>query len=259
LAPSFRAATGLLLAICGLSANIAHGQAGDVSASGADASVMDLFGLFVVPGNFNATATYATRYVSRGFDLNDGRPTPQIFVEFDHPLGLYVNVFATRTRYFNLGAELDYNTGYRATDGNFSYDIGFYYYSYPGSPHDLHVNYRELGAKFAWNLGWVAPSLEAYVSDDYFFGAGKSIFVNAGPDVPLPLDLTLSARLGYLGVEDNTKFIYPDYVTWTFALARKIADFDVALQYTNTTIERSQCLGQNVCGDKFLVRVSKPF
>lgn len=241
----------LSLAAWAFSAHPVRGQTGDTK--------IDVFGLFALPDDFSGTATYATRYVSRGFDLNGGRSTPQIFIEYDHPLGFYANVFASRARYFNLGAELDYNAGYRASAGKFSYDIGLYYYSYPGSPHDLHVNYRELGAKLAWDLGWVTPNLEAYVSDDYFFGAGKSIFVNAGPDVPLPLDLTLAARLGYLGVEDNAKFIYPNYFTWTFALSREIAGFVVALQYSNTTIERSECLGENVCADKFLVRVGKSF
>jgi hypothetical protein len=59
----------------------------------------------------------------------------------------------------------------------------------------------------------VTPVFEAYVSNNYFFGAGKSLIVWSGADFALPAGVTGGARIGYLAVTDNRAFMYPDYST----------------------------------------------
>jgi uncharacterized protein (TIGR02001 family) len=220
---------------------------------------LDVLGLASIPGSLALTLTYTSRYVSRGFDFDRGRATPQAYLEYDHPAGYYAGVFATKTNYLDLKAEIDFSLGYRSSVGKFSYDVGLYYYYYPRTSHDLHVDYRELGFKAAYDFGFVSPDVEVYVSDDYFFGAGKSVFVTAGPDVPFLTDFTASARVGYLRVEDSAKFIYPNYLTWLFAIDKDFRGFTFGAQYSNTSISRRQCLGENVRGEKLLFRVAKSF
>ena len=80
-----------------------------------------------------------------------------------------------------MNAEIGNNLGYRGQNGRLNYDLGIYYYHYPGADHALHSNFGELGMKLSWGKTMVTPVVEMYVSNNYFFGAGKSPTV---PDAP---------------------------------------------------------------------------
>jgi uncharacterized protein (TIGR02001 family) len=220
---------------------------------------IDVLDWFSVPGEISGSVSFATHYVSRGFDTNRGRATPQFFVEYAHPDGYYGNFFATRMNYFGILAEMDFSTGYRSSVDDLSYDIGYYYYYYPNVPRELHVSYHEIGVKLAYDTGVISPFVEAYVSNDYFFGAGRSLFLNAGPDVKLPWDVQGALRIGHLFVEDKRKYVYPPYNVWLISLSKELFGLTFGAQYSAMTIKFDQCLYQNVCGNKFTFRVAKSF
>jgi uncharacterized protein (TIGR02001 family) len=208
---------------------------------------------------WSASVALATRYVSRGLDLTDGPASPQLAAEYRGASGWYVNGFAARTHYFGLTAEVDANAGFRAGFGGLRYDVGLYYYGYPGGDPRLHASYGELGARLLWGSGAVTPVVELYVTPNYFFGAGKGLFVNAGADFVLPAWLAASVRLGYVTVEDNASFVYPDYATWLVSATRSFGKWELAAQLTDTSIKRRQCLDENRCSLKLTLRVARNF
>ena len=218
-----------------------------------------------VPPNESATswsvaASLATRYISRGLDLTDGPLAPQFGAEYRSSGGLYVAAAFTKIDYFDMNAEVDGNTGMRGAHGALHYDLGLYYYYYPGhAGSNLHATFAEFGTRLSWESGAVIPVLELYVSDNYFFGAGHSVFVNAGADVSLPGAITASARYGYTHVADNIAFSYPNYSNWLLSATRSFDHWDVSAQLTSTSINHDQCLRDNRCSVKMTLRLSRNF
>lgn len=219
----------------------------------------------VVPANESATswsaaAALATRYISRGLDLTDGPLAPQLGAEYRSSSGGYVAAAVTKIDYFDMNAEVDGNSGVRGAHGALHYDLGLYYYYYPGrAGSQLHASFAEIGARLSWESGAVTPVLELYFSDNYFFGAGHSIFVNAGADVSLPGAIIASARYGYTHVADNIVFSYPNYSNWLLSATRSFDRWDVSAQLTSTSINHEECLQENRCSVKLALRLSRNF
>lgn len=208
---------------------------------------------------FTGTIALATKYISRGLDISEGPPVPQAGFEYTNPIGVYVDGYAAKIRYFGMNAEIDGNVGYRGQHGRVNYDFGLYYYYYPRANPALHSNFAEFGAKLTWGDGPLTPVLEAYVSNNYFFGAGESFFVWSGADLALPEHLTLSARIGYLTVQDNRSFLYPDYATWMLSAAKQLASYSFSIQVTDTSMNRSECTDGPRCAVKLTLKIAKSF
>jgi uncharacterized protein (TIGR02001 family) len=206
-----------------------------------------------------ATAAVATRYVSRGLDISDGPPVPQAGFEYARRDGWYLDGYAAKIRYFGMNAEIDAAVGYRGNRGPLNYDLGFYYYAYPRAAPTLHANYAELGAKLSWSGGRWVPVLELYVSNDYFFGSGKGLFVWSGVDVALPAAISASARIGRVAVEDNRAFIYPDYSTWLLSGTKSGFGLAWTLQLTDTSMTRHDCTDGARCAVKLTVKIARNF
>jgi uncharacterized protein (TIGR02001 family) len=206
-----------------------------------------------------AQVSLATHYLSRGFDISDGPPSPQLGAEWLWLGGMYIDGYAAKIRYFGMNAEVDATLGYRSHHGALNYDLGLYYYDYPGADRNLHSNFAEFGSKISWGSGPVIPTLEAYVSPNYFFASGKGLFISGGVDFVLPYQITSSARIGYVTVENNRAFIYPDYMTWLVSIAKPIGGMAFSLQVTDTSITYAQCIQESRCSTKVTFKVSKSF
>ena len=210
-------------------------------------------------GGWSGSVSLASHYPSRGLDLSDGPPVPQGGAEYAFGGGWYLNGYAAKTRYFGLDVEVDANAGLRGARGSLRYDLGLYYYAYPGGDPRLHASYGELGTRISWVAGPVTPVMELYVTPNYFFGAGKGLFVNAGIDFPLPLQWRGSARYGYVTVENNRAFVYPDYATWLVSATRSIGPWDLVAQFNDTSMHRWQCLDEPRCSLALTVRLTRNF
>lgn len=208
---------------------------------------------------WTGTVALSTKYLSRGLDVSEGPPVPQAGFEYADLSGVYVDGYAAKIRYFGMNAEVDGNIGYRGKWGKLNYDLGIYYYYYPGAGPALHSNFGELGAKLTWGEGRVIPVLETYVSNNYFFGAGKSVFVWSGVDFSLPASVAVSARIGYVAVEDNRAFSYPDYSTWLLSAGKEFFGLTWSLQLTDTSMTRRDCTDGSRCSVKFTVKIAKTF
>lgn len=209
---------------------------------------------------WNAAAALATRYVSRGLDLTDGPPAASLGGEYRPGPSTYLAGAFQSLDYFNMNAEVDASVGWRAGRGPLRYDLGLYYYEFPGRAGErTHASYGEAGLRLSWVQGPVVPVAELYLSPDYFFGSGFGVYVDAGADLALPRALTLAGRYGYTRVSRLEAFQYPNYGNWSLTLLRALGAWDLSLQLTDTTISRAGCLNENRCSLKVTVRFGRRF
>lgn len=214
------------------------------------------------PWSFSASAALATRYVSRGLDLTDGPLSPSVSAELRSgpEAAWYASTAVTALDYFHIDSEIDGGLGHRGARGSLRYDLGVYYYWYPGpAGAATHASFGETGAHLAWGSGRLVPVLDVYVSPDYFFGSGPGIYADAGADATLPAGVTLGFRYGYTHVKDLAAFQYPNYRNWILTALRSFGPWDLSLQLTDTSIDRHQCLDEPRCSLKFSLRVARNF
>ena len=207
---------------------------------------------------WSATAGVATRYVSRGLDLTNGPLAPAVSAEYRFASGWYVNADSVQINYFGNHLEADFNAGYRGHRGALQYDLGAYEYYFPGTVGEK-VRTREVGLRVSWNAHPVVPVLEVYHSPNYFFGSGPSLYADAGVDMPITQGWSLSARYGYSHVQNLIAFAYPNYRNWVVTTTHSVGRWDWALQFTDTSMNRTACLDDNRCSLKFTLRITRNF
>ncbi|HEX5363920.1 MAG TPA: TorF family putative porin [Gallionella sp.] len=123
---------------------------------------------------FTANVGLTTDYLVRGISQTSGNPAVQGGVDFVHSSGLYVGVWGSNVSWItDFGAtgsaslELDTYAGYRNSFAeDFSYDVGFIRYNYPGTytpaantvkadTNEVYgaIGYKWLTAKYSYALG----------------------------------------------------------------------------------------------------------
>jgi uncharacterized protein (TIGR02001 family) len=208
--------------------------------------------------SWNATAAIATRYVSRGLDLTNGPWVPSASAEWRCRGGWYLDADATKVNYFGNEFEADGNAGFRGVAGSLNFDLGVYEYYFPGTIGEK-VRTKEAGLRLSWGTGRIVPVLELFHSPNYFFGSGRSLYADVGADLHLPRAFAVSGRYGYTHVENLTAFAYPNYRNWLLTATRSFGAWDLALQLTDTSMNRTECLDDNRCSLKYTLRLTRNF
>lgn len=210
--------------------------------------------------SWSAAAALATRDVSRGLDLTDGPLSPSISGEVRYRSSWYLGAAITAIDYYEMDSEIDSSLGYRGSLGQLRYDLGVYYYDYPGmAGARTHASFGEGGAHLTWGSAAIVPVFDLYLSPDYFFGSGRAVYTDAGADASLPASITLSFRYGYTHVEDLKAFEYPNYRNWILSALRSFGRWDLSAQLTDTSMDRHQCLDAPRCSLKLTLRVARNF
>ncbi len=208
--------------------------------------------------SWSAAAGIATRYVSRGLDLTNGPWVPAASAEWRFGGGWYVDADATKVNYFGNEFEADGSAGFRGRAGGLNVDLGVYEYYFPGTIGEK-VRTKEAGLRLSWGTGRIVPVLELFHSPNYFFGSGRSLYADVGADLRLRSVFSVSGRYGYTHVENLTAFAYPNYRNWLVTATRSLGAWDLALQLSDTSMNRSECLYDNRCSLKYTLRLTRNF
>jgi uncharacterized protein (TIGR02001 family) len=191
-----------------------------------------------------------TQYIFRGISQTDKKPALQGGFDYAHESGFYVGVWGSNISWISDAApavsasiELDLYGGYKKTIGDFSYDIGYLRYQYPGSypagfvkPHT-----DELYAQGGWKFFTLKYSHS--LGDTFGIADAKnSYYLDLTGTVPLNDQISLSAHIGRQkfdgasnGVSNNF-YSYTDYkVEGTYALGKEWA---LGAGYTNSNARR---------------------
>ena len=217
---------------------------------------------------FSATGTVTgtTDYVFRNISQTRSRPAIQGSAELSHETGLYIGTFASNVTFPGTDArqEVDLIGGYRRTIGNFTFDVGGTWYTYPGysaQPGQYDLAYAEAILKLKYELEPVTFLGTAAWSPDFFGSSGNSLWLEAGVDWKTPvLDAVLSGRIGYQWIDNNARFGAPDYLAYGIFVTVPVAfGVSVAAGFYGTDISQSECGGLKVCDNRFIASVSWTF
>lgn len=247
---------------------------------------MAIGGLLTVPAaaqeaesdfDFSANIALTNNYIYRGFTQTDGDFAIQGGFDIAHSSGAYLGVWASNIDFndqtieddgdtVSSSIEIDLYGGFAGDFGNsmFSYDIGFIYYAYPGSPKGSDYDFYELGVTLGADAGFATFSVGAWWSPDFFGGIGDALYIPIGIEVPIPLDdggpvgLSLSANVGFSKFYDVDPADDDTYIDWNIGATVTIEDwFDIDLRYYDTDIPSMYC--KNICDGRFVAAVSRSF
>lgn len=209
-------------------------------------------------GEFSANVGFFTDYVFRGISQTGEDPAVQGGFDYAADNGLYAGVWGSNVDFGDdAQLEIDYYGGHAGDIGGFSYDVGFTYYSYPGTEADL--NYWEIAGSAGVDLGRVIFTAGINYSPDNFGGTGDAFYVYSEVEVPLPVKgpvgFALGGTIGYQDISDEIGFGVADYVLWDLGVTASVAGFDLDLRYHDTDVGG----GCNICDSRVVFSVSREF
>ncbi len=235
-----------------------------VSAGGAAAEEGGAF----AASNFSGTVTGVSDYLFRGISQTNSNFAIQGSFDYAHPMGFYVGTWASNVS-FGGNIEIDYYAGFSNEVGDFSYNLGGVYYTYPKSSgsgdesageFDYFEAYLTLG--YAFSSLPLSPSLSAsyYFSPDFFGEDDTANYVSGSLDLSLPYDIGFSAGLGYQDVSGDK--LGPDgfsYYRYSLGLSYTVVGFDLGLTFSNT-FERDKIdtgFADDAMDERFVVSISR--
>ena len=157
---------------------------------------------------FSGSAAITTDYRFRGLTQTQNDPAVQVGFQLDHSTGLYAGVWGSNVHFGGEGPhlELDPYIGYAKTFENLpgapTFDVGVWYYAYPGYS-DLNWVEYYAGVGFE-SLALEGDSLSTYVyyTDDYAGNENDAWYFNAGYSIPFGAGFGGVASIGYTDVRN---------------------------------------------------------
>ena len=183
----------------------------------------------------------ATDYRFRGISQSDESIALQGGFDLNHESGFYIGTWGSSVDFdsndgYDGSLELDYYAGFGSDiSGDWSYDVGFMYYDYPGDNGD-DGDYAEVYGSLAWKDLTVGVNY----SDDYYAGTDEFWYVYGKYSFSLPYDISLDLHLGYNSIEEDGGFLATDedgYADWTVSLTKTLMGVDFSLAYVDTTLD----------------------
>lgn len=267
-------------------------------ASAADLAAMPVKAVAPAPAtpDFDVAfgAKFATDYIFRGITQTDGNPTVQGYAEVRAWDWVYAGLFMSNVDFPQSAgltdptAEMDFYAGIRHTWGNFTGDVGFIYYYYPGQANNgtygaglpaNQINYWEIYFKPSYVINDIVTiGANLYYGDSYAGTGASETYLSGTLKVNLPnytsnkdLGWYLSGELGYqwLGTTTlSTQYLLaggsnvalPDYATWNAGIAFTYKAATLDFRYYDSNLSSRQCLAiaglSNACGDRYVASLS---
>lgn len=209
----------------------------------------------ILPGEFSANVGFVSDYVWRGYSQTDEKPAVQGGIDWSHDSGFHFGVWGSNVDFGpadDSTMELDLAGGWGQSIGNFSYDIGVVWYTYPGEDvnnffeGNLSGTYTvleglDVGAFYAYSPDFFAQS------DDAHYLQGN---ISYGFDVGLPV--TLGATLGHQWLTGSG-----DYLDWSATASVAVDAIELGVSYTDTDVDEATC--GDLCGPRAIAFVSYSF
>lgn len=196
---------------------------------------------------FSANATIASDYIFRGVSQTMEDPAVQAGFDFSHDLGLYAGVWSSNVDFQDRGPnddqadqEIDLYLGYgAAVNEDWSVDVSFVRYIYPGTASDRDLDYNELLASVSYR-----DFLSAMIgySNDVFNSDEDGIYYNVATSVPLQNNFQFTASVGYYDLDDAADDSYMD---WSIGIEYSSGAFTTRLAYIDTDSSGEDLYGDN--------------
>ena len=187
----------------------------------------------------SATATFTTDYIFRGVSFSDENPAVQ--PSFNATYGMfYAGIWGSNWAGGD-NIEIDYYAGITPTWGNFTFDIGGLYYTYPGANE---LDYFELKTGLKWASGNWTLGVTNYWSPDVnqLLDEGNATEGSIGYAFQGKLfnffSPSVSALLGYQSFEIDAD----DYTYWNAGLTLGFMErWSADIRYWDTDYSDTEC------------------
>ncbi|ABS64210.1 conserved hypothetical protein [Parvibaculum lavamentivorans DS-1] len=188
-------------------------------------------------GSISGNLRLATNYMFRGISQTDDGPQLQGDVTWTHDSGLYVGMWASNTDAGGPGnsVEIDPFIGFSNPigDSGFTYDLGFWYYAYPGS--DFDYDYWEVYGILTYDFETTSVAGAVWYADNYFgedfFNDVSATAVDVTVTQALPWDLSVSGTLGRQTFDETGGIGDQDYTYYDFGVSKDWNDITLDLRW----------------------------
>ena len=217
-----------------------------------------------------------SQYVFRGVSQTNEKPAVQGGFDLSHKSGLYVGTWGSNISWLSdatpsVSASLEWDMygGYKGElPADFSYDLGFMYYYYPGSypPGYVKPDTVEVYAGLSWKFVTLKYS---YSVDNKTFGFPDSrgsdyIDLTANYDVIDKVSdiigkVTLTGHVGHQTFKHSGDFNYTD---WKVGASTEVYGLTVGVYYTDTNAKKdlyTNAFGKKIADSEFVAFVQKTF
>lgn len=198
-------------------------------------------------------------YLFRGISQTHGKPAVQAGVDYAHSSGLYIGAWASSISWVkdwtgSGSVEIDVYGGYKNTVGDFSYDVGYITYNYPGhggnnptflaNPNTQEVyaavGYKWLTAKYSVAtsknfVGW-------YGGPGYDQNTRGSGYLELNANYDMGDGWALTGHIGHQKVKGSvvTAAAYDaSYTDWKLGVTKDVGFGVVGLAYSDTNADGS--------------------
>ena len=212
-------------------------------------------------------------YTFRGISQTARKPAFQGGIDINHSSGVYLGNWNSNidSAYYNgANLEMDVYGGYKATFGDFGFDVGALYYHYPGSGAGglAKIDNTELYVGAAWGP---LTAKYSYAVSDFFSAANSkgSAYLDFGFSHDLGNGFGLNAHVGYQSLKGGAITAQingskPDsIVDYKLGATYTVNGFVLggALIGTNRdyTAGTAALSGKNISNNTFVASVSKSF
>lgn len=216
-----------------------------------------------IEGSFSGNVAVTSEYAFRGVTQTREGPAIQGGVDYEHPTGAYVGLWASSVDFGDAdeaSTEFDYYGGYswEVVDG-LTADVGAIYYNYPAADSSKNYDFVEgyVGLGYDTNLMGqdVSTNATLNVSPDYFAASGQSYYLKVAASTPVTEQITVDGSVAHQWIEDEAAFALPDYADWSLGVAYALEDYELKLQYIDTSLNSDECA--DGCDAKAIMSLSK--
>ncbi len=235
--------------------------AGILTAAGAAAQEADRF----AGGTFGGGLTMGTDYMFRGLSQTGNKPQLQGDFNWSHSSGLYLGLWSTNTNFGDSEAhiELDPYIGFAGDigDTDLSYDVGFWYYTYPGS--DIDYDFGEAYGYLTYSLGDLSLTGSLWYADNYFgkdfFDDVSSLAYHGIVAYQLPLGFSVSGRVGEQTFDETNGLTDQDYLYYDIGLSADWKGFAADLRWHDTDDVEPDLAAEEDADGRWVFSVSRYF
>lgn len=208
-----------------------------------------------LPGTVTGNIAIVTDYVFRGITQASNQAAVQGGLDWDTGTGFHFGTWASSLNFADTNdatTEIDLYGGYGGKIDNFSYDLGFTFYWYPGAPGARNYNLWEVYGKAGYDFGAAAVTTGVAYTPDNFGATGDATYLNTVVTIPIVDNLSISAGAGYWMLTQGFK----EQTDWNIGATMKVFDwFDVDARYYDSDVS---FLG-NLADDRYVLKISRAF
>ncbi|MBP6014205.1 MAG: TorF family putative porin [Alphaproteobacteria bacterium] len=217
-------------------------------------------------GPFTAGVSLTSDYRFRGISNSDRDAAIQGWLQYDHAMGFYANIWASTIDFndefaHDSSVEVDLTVGYNyafSDQTNAGIKLVYYWYPDADTPPTLRdYDYFEAIATVGHDFGVASVSGELAWSPDFFAETGDAVSLKAGVSAPVLekfafMDgLTASANVGYQWIDSNISappglpgfYGTPDYLYYDFGVSAGWEIFTIDLRWVDTDLDKGECFG----------------